>query len=113
MAELFPRSAAYDESWVTENRMGPNVLWLAESLAERMQLKAGARVLDLGCGKAISSVFLAREFGVEVWASFVLTVVHGFFFAFKIREGWVRLAAEAYAQQLLAACDVLEIGRAV
>jgi cyclopropane fatty-acyl-phospholipid synthase-like methyltransferase len=27
------------------------------------------RVLDLGCGPAISSVFLRREFGVQVWAT--------------------------------------------
>jgi len=27
------------------------------------------RVLDLGCGRAKSSVFLAREFGVDVWAT--------------------------------------------
>jgi cyclopropane fatty-acyl-phospholipid synthase-like methyltransferase len=27
------------------------------------------RVLDLGCGRALSSVFLRREFGVEVWAT--------------------------------------------
>jgi SAM-dependent methyltransferase len=26
------------------------------------------RVLDVGCGKAISSIFLAKEFNVEVWA---------------------------------------------
>jgi len=26
-------------------------------------------VLDMGCGKALSSVFLAREFGVQVWAN--------------------------------------------
>jgi cyclopropane fatty-acyl-phospholipid synthase-like methyltransferase len=26
------------------------------------------RILDLGCGKATSSIFLAREFGVEAWA---------------------------------------------
>ena len=69
MADLFPRSAAYDESWVTENRMGPNVLWLAESLAERMTLEQGMRVMDLGCGKGLSSIFLAREFGIEVWAT--------------------------------------------
>ena len=25
--------------------------------------------LDLGCGKGLSSIFLAREFGVEVWAA--------------------------------------------
>jgi cyclopropane fatty-acyl-phospholipid synthase-like methyltransferase len=27
------------------------------------------RVLDLGCGRAVSSIFLRREFGVEVWAT--------------------------------------------
>ena len=27
------------------------------------------RVLDLGCGKAVISVFLAREFAVQVWAT--------------------------------------------
>ena len=48
---LLPRSAAYDESWVTANRMGPNVLWLAELVAERMALEPGMRVMDLGCGK--------------------------------------------------------------
>ena len=84
MAEPFPRSAAYDESWVTANRMGPNVLWLAESLAERMELEAGARVLDLGCGRAISSVFLAREFGAEVWATDLWI---------KPTENWERIQA--------------------
>ena len=27
------------------------------------------KVLDLGCGRAKSSIFLAKEFGVEVWAA--------------------------------------------
>jgi len=69
MTDLFPRSAAYDEEWVNANRMGPNVLWLAESVTEQMTLEPGMRVMDLGCGKALSSVFLAREFDVEVWAT--------------------------------------------
>ncbi len=69
MADLFPRSATYDDAWVTANRMGPNVLWLAESLTQEMRLEPGMRVMDLGCGKALSSVFLAQEFGVEVWAT--------------------------------------------
>lgn len=49
--------------------MGPNMLWLTEFLCERMALRPGMRVLDLGCGKALSSIFLAREFGVQVWAT--------------------------------------------
>jgi SAM-dependent methyltransferase len=48
--------------------MGPNVLWLTDALTQRLQLKPGMRVLDMGCGTALSSIFLAREFGVEVWA---------------------------------------------
>ncbi len=43
--------------------MGPNVLWLTEALSQVMELKRGMRVLDMGCGKAVSSIFLAREFG--------------------------------------------------
>jgi len=64
----FPRSAKYDPHWVLDNLMGPNVLWLTEALAQRMDLRPGMKVLDLGCGKALSSIFLAREFGVQVWA---------------------------------------------
>jgi len=35
----------------------------------RLDLKSGMRVLDLGCGKAAGSIFLAKEFGVQVWAA--------------------------------------------
>ncbi|MCP4643433.1 MAG: methyltransferase domain-containing protein [bacterium] len=65
----FPRSAAYDAEWVLENEMGPSALWLTEWLCEEVVLKPGMRVLDMGCGRAMSSVFLAREFGVQVWAN--------------------------------------------
>ena len=34
-----------------------------------MDLRPGMRVLDLGCGRASSSIFLRREFGVQVWAT--------------------------------------------
>ena len=49
--------------------MGPNPLWLTEFLAEELTIERNMRVLDLGCGKAATSIFLAREFGAEVWAS--------------------------------------------
>lgn len=65
----FPRAATYDPHWIIANEMGPNVLWLTEFLCEVMELRPGMRVLDLGCGKALSSIFLAREFGVQVWAT--------------------------------------------
>jgi len=52
-----------------ENQMGTNALWLMEWLTEAITLKPGMRVLDLGCGRAMSSIFLAKEFGVTVWAT--------------------------------------------
>ncbi|MEW6359358.1 MAG: methyltransferase domain-containing protein [Planctomycetota bacterium] len=67
--ETFPLSAKYDPEWVLENEMGPNVLWLTEALCRVMDLKPDMRVLDMGCGRAMSSIFLAKEFGVQVWAT--------------------------------------------
>jgi SAM-dependent methyltransferase len=65
----FPRSAAYDPEWMLANLMGPNAVWLTEALTQVLDLRPGMRVLDMGCGRAISSIFLAKEFGVEVWAT--------------------------------------------
>lgn len=65
----FPRSNNYDPAWMLENQMGPNAVWLMEWLAGSLALKPGMRVLDLGCGRAATSIFLAREFNVQVWAT--------------------------------------------
>lgn len=65
----FPRSNGYDPAWVIAGDMGPNPLWLLEDLAADLRLEPGMRVLDLGCGRARTSVFLAREYGVTVWAA--------------------------------------------
>ena len=67
--EQFPLSSKYDPEWVLENQMGPNALWLTEWLCRDMELKPGMRVLDMGCGRGMSSIFLAREFGVQIWAT--------------------------------------------
>lgn len=68
----YPRSNSYDARWVIENQMGPNALWLLEWLAPALgldTLRPCARVLDLGCGRAMTSVFLAREYDVQVTAA--------------------------------------------
>ena len=49
--------------------MGPHPLWLMEALCQRRPPTPGTLVLDLGCGKALTSVFLAREFDVRVVAA--------------------------------------------
>jgi cyclopropane fatty-acyl-phospholipid synthase-like methyltransferase len=64
----FPRSAKYDLEWVKDHSIGENVLFNLESLMQVLPVEPGMRVLDLACGKAISSIFLAKEFNVQVWA---------------------------------------------
>lgn len=68
LQHVFPKVSHYDPEWVRKHSMGENVLFNLESLTKSLDLKPGMRVLDLGCGKAISSIFLAKEFGVAVWA---------------------------------------------
>ncbi len=70
IAARFPRAQAYHPGWVHGAVSGgAHPLWITEWLAESMDLRPGMRVLDLGCGRAASSVFLWREFGVQVWAA--------------------------------------------
>jgi SAM-dependent methyltransferase len=70
MSPRFPRSSRYHADWITSSVSGgANSLWLTEWLTEAMHLQPGMRVLDLGCGRGASSVFLHREFGVQVWAT--------------------------------------------
>lgn len=42
---------------------------LLEEMLEKYPLKQGTRVLDLGCGKGLTSLFLAKEAGVNVFAT--------------------------------------------
>jgi SAM-dependent methyltransferase len=66
----FPRSAQYHPDWIVSGVSGAaNSLWLTEWLTSSLELRFGMRVLDLGCGRACSSIFLRREFGVQVWAT--------------------------------------------
>jgi SAM-dependent methyltransferase len=66
----FPRSSRYHPDWIVSSVSGgANSIWLTEWLAEAMHLNPGMRVLDLGCGRGASSIFLHREFDVQVWAT--------------------------------------------
>jgi len=65
----FTRSAKYDQAWMFENAMGPVPVWLLEWLLEKMTIDKDMAVLDMGCGKAITSIFLAKEVGCTVFAN--------------------------------------------
>jgi cyclopropane fatty-acyl-phospholipid synthase-like methyltransferase len=70
LSDRFPRSSKYHPDWVIASASGgANALWITEWLAEALDLRPGMRVLDLGCGRASSSIFLRREFGVQVWGT--------------------------------------------
>jgi cyclopropane fatty-acyl-phospholipid synthase-like methyltransferase len=69
VARLFPRTQKYPVEWIARGGMGSNPLWLTEWLCEKLELRPGMRVLDLGCGYVRSSIFLAKEFDVQVWAA--------------------------------------------
>ena len=64
-----PKSAAYDQDFIKANMMGPNAMKLLEELTGALDLKPGSRVLDLACGKGLTSIFLAKELGVTVFAT--------------------------------------------
>lgn len=70
ISERFPRSSQYAPDWILASTSGgSNALWVTEWLASALDLRPGMRVLDLGCGRASSSIFLRREFGLQVWAT--------------------------------------------
>lgn len=65
----YPLTQKYDPHWMVQHAMGSPCLILMESLTRVMDLMPGMRVLDLGCGTAMGSIFLAKEFGVKVFAT--------------------------------------------
>ena len=91
MEQRYPRSARYDVDWIVENQMGSHCLWLMEALCQSMSLAPGMRVLDLGCGKAISSIFLAKEFDLQVWAADLWIAA---------TENWQRICAAGVQDQV-------------
>ena len=82
--QRFPRTAGYDQQWLVDNAMGPHPLWLLEWLWPALDLPPGARVLDLGCGSALTSIFLAKEYDVRVFAADLWV---------PPSENWARIAA--------------------
>ena len=61
----------YAMLWTADMLMGPNSARILEALLERFptQLNKGHTILDLGCGKGLTSLMLARETGAKVYAN--------------------------------------------
>lgn len=63
------KTEKYDINFIKENIMGPNPLKLLEQILDKHPIEKGTTVLDLGCGKGLTSIFLAKECGVRVFAT--------------------------------------------
>jgi SAM-dependent methyltransferase len=68
------RGKSADEVHGNGEWMAPGGPFLAQLMADRISPKDGERILDLGCGRGQSSVFLATRYGarvvsVDLWVS--------------------------------------------
>jgi cyclopropane fatty-acyl-phospholipid synthase-like methyltransferase len=66
---MFTKSNKYDFDFVKENMMGPNSMKILEEVSESLKFKKGMKILDLGCGRGLTSIFLAKEYDVTVFAT--------------------------------------------
>lgn len=57
------------EQLIREYMMGPNCIKILAELMNHIELRSGMKVLDLGCGMGLTSIYLAQEFGVRVFAA--------------------------------------------
>ena len=64
----YPELAGYTREEIYDQTIGGGALYLAARMVRTMRLNKGDLVLDLGCGKGATSIFLARHFGVKVIA---------------------------------------------
>lgn len=65
----YPELQGYSRNDIYEGTMGGGALYLAAKMARTMHLQAGQIVLDLGCGRGVTSAFLAKVYGVTVIAA--------------------------------------------
>lgn len=63
----YPELQEYSDEDVWRD-LGPGGLYLVVKMSRQMNLKNNSIVLDLGCGKGESSIFLAKQFGAQVIA---------------------------------------------
>ena len=65
----YEKTLKYNTDLINQKIMGPNPLKLEEELMKDNKIKTGSVVMDLGSGQGITSVFLVKEYGFQVYAA--------------------------------------------
>lgn len=65
----YMKSEKYDKNFIKNNIMGPNPAKLLEELILFHSISPTDTILDLGCGRGVTSIFLAKEFHARVFAA--------------------------------------------
>ncbi len=96
----YEHAIKFDKDFLKENSMGPNPAKLLEELLAAYPLKTGDTVLDLGCGRGITSIMLARDYALRVFATDLWISATDNFIRFQAaglsREQIVPIHAEAH-----------------
>ncbi|WP_176891966.1 methyltransferase domain-containing protein [Fusobacterium varium] len=59
----------YGKKFLMDNMMGPNSFRICEEITNGIKIETGSRILDLGCGKGLTSIFLAEKYDSSVFAA--------------------------------------------
>lgn len=62
-------SSLFPQEFIQENLMGPSCLLIAEELASYLSLPEHPRLLDLGCGTGLTSMYFSHKFSAQVFAT--------------------------------------------
>ncbi len=68
----------YTDQFISDNNnleflkatmMGPNAMRVSEELASHLDINENMRILDLGCGRGLSTLLLTKKYGASVFAA--------------------------------------------
>ena len=89
----YPELESYSRDECYQDFFGGGGLYLAVEMLRTLRLKPDDIVLDLGCGKGATSIFLAKHYGVQVVALDLWTSAEYLAEKFKARGYAERIAA--------------------